>query len=155
MLYKFWLWYWYKIRWLFDKNLLNIVKNQCLPKFKSRPKHILLSNFWISARWSINKYRSIDIRMKKTCSLFSIKQKKKNFLALCIRSFVLIAISLLYFIASYNFNGNQNNNYQGKCHFEEYSRDYEVPRLQSHRITFVWSNYNRSKYQQNDNERRH
>ncbi|XP_055301926.1 sodium/potassium/calcium exchanger 3-like isoform X2 [Sitodiplosis mosellana] len=47
--------------------------------------------------------------MKKTDSLFSIKQKKKNFLALCIRSFLLIAIILLYFISSTNFNGNHNS----------------------------------------------
>lgn len=56
--------------------------------------------------------------MKKTCSLFSIKQRKKNFLTLCIRSCVLIAIPLLYFLSSSNFNGKYDEFNQGKA------RDY-------------------------------
>lgn len=62
-----------------------------------------------------SKYnRKIHIRMKKTCSLFSIKQKKKNFLALCIRSCLLVAIPLFYFISTTNFNGNSNSIQQGR-----------------------------------------
>lgn len=65
--------------------------------------------------------------MKKTYSLFQIKQKKKNFLALCIRSSVLIAIPLLYYISSGNFNGNHNDIRQGKSITSDDSNVYINP----------------------------
>lgn len=47
--------------------------------------------------------------MKKSASCFAIRQKRKQFLALCFRSCILLAIPLLYFLASSSFNGNTNN----------------------------------------------
>lgn len=61
-----------------------------------------------------NSHSTIIIGMEKTYSLFAIKQKKKNFLALCIRLSILIAIPLLYFFSSASFNGNDNDFDQGE-----------------------------------------
>lgn len=58
--------------------------------------------------------------MKKT-SPFSVKHKKKNFLALCIKVCIVIAIPLIYFISSTGFNGNQEEVNQGKHYSEDQS----------------------------------
>lgn len=54
--------------------------------------------------------------MKKTSSAIFAKQKKKNFLTLCIRSGVLIATVLFYLLSSalIDLNVNQESDRQGE-----------------------------------------
>lgn len=56
----------------------------------------------------------IKIRMKKT-SPFTQRQRKKIFLALCIKLCIVIAIPLIYLFSSSGLDGNLHELDQGEC----------------------------------------